>query len=86
MPLFLSCSRCDLFEIFGRVPLVGKIIDPTTQPTDMPRGSQGRFPDSCHLGKSLPADRRGRADDRAPHQILPRGILTIGQGYADYHY
>src|SRR5438552_3364952 len=29
MSLFLSCSRCDLFEIFGKLRLVDKIINPT---------------------------------------------------------
>jgi hypothetical protein len=35
MSLFLSCSRFDLFEILGKSRLVGKIIDPAAQPTDM---------------------------------------------------
>jgi hypothetical protein len=33
--LFLSCSCFDLFEIFGKSRLVGKIIDPAAQPADM---------------------------------------------------
>jgi hypothetical protein len=35
MSLFLSCSRFDLFEILGKLRLVGKIIDPAAQPTGM---------------------------------------------------
>ena len=35
MSLFLSCSHFDHFEIFGKLSLLAKIIDPTAQPTDM---------------------------------------------------
>ena len=35
MSLFLSCSRLDLFEIFGDFRLLGKIIDSVAQPADM---------------------------------------------------
>ena len=35
MSSFLSCSRFDLFEVFGKLRLIRKIIDATAQPTDM---------------------------------------------------
>ena len=35
MSLFLSCSCFNFFEIPGKLRLVGKIIDPAAQPTDM---------------------------------------------------
>ena len=33
MPFFLPCSCFDLFEILGKLRLVGKIIYPAAQPT-----------------------------------------------------